>query len=107
MVNEMNILEINDMINGAFELASGFLVYLNLRRIYIDKKIAGISLYPVLFSLVWSYWYLYYYFALNQIASFICGIPTTIIDTAWLILAAYYTYNNKVKNKEKQPLNCT
>jgi len=80
----------NDLINGSFELFGGILLLLNVRRIIIDKSVAGISWLPVCFFTLWGIWNLYYYPSLNQWFSFIGGLSIVIVNIVWLSLVFKY-----------------
>jgi len=50
-----------DIINGSFELFGGILYLLNIKALYISKKVEGISLLPTVFFTSWGLWNLFYY----------------------------------------------
>ncbi len=87
-----------DMINGAFEFMGALLVWLNVRRIYIDRELKGISWGVQGFFASWGAWNLLYYPALGQYCSFVAGIGLFAGSLVWLIVAAYYTF------KEPKPI---
>ncbi len=80
-----------DIINGCFELLGGILNFINVYRVYKDKKLSGVSLIPTLFFTLWGFWNLYYYPHLNQWWSFFGGLIIVIANLAWVALAIYYT----------------
>jgi len=81
----------NDKINGVFELAGGFFILLSVIQVWLDKSVAGVSLYHVGFFAGWGYWNLYYYKAIQQKFSFYASIGVTATNTVWLALLIYYT----------------
>lgn len=79
-----------DMINGFAEGGGALLMLMNIRRLTIDKRLAGVSLVPTLFFDTWGFWNLYYYPSLDQWWSFAGGAALVLANTAWTILAFYY-----------------
>ncbi len=88
-------MSIPDLINGNFEFIAGILLWLNVRKIYRDKKIRGIHVFPTMFFALWGYWNLFYYPHLQQWISFIGGIMVVVPNTVWVILAIYYIQKEK------------
>ena len=80
----------SDKINSVFELFGGAFIVLSILQCYIDKSVAGVSLYHVAFFAGWGYWNLYYYKAIQQRASFLASIGVTAANTIWLALLIYY-----------------
>lgn len=79
-----------DAINGSLEFGSALLMTLNVRRLTVDKSIAGISIIPTLFFDTWGFWNLYYYPALAQWWSFTGGACLVLVNMAWTGLAFQY-----------------
>ena len=82
----------NDIINGLFELGASLFGAINLGVLWRDKKVRGFSKVSFSFFVLWGYWNLHYYPSLNQWVSFIGGILLTTVNTAWILLAIYYSY---------------
>jgi len=98
-------MQINDLINGCFELAAGGFCLINIRQLYKDKKLMGISWIPTFFFTLWGIWNLFYYPSLGQTLSFIGGISIFTFNTIWLSMVFYYNYKNKhgaTRNKSVQ-----
>lgn len=83
-------MEINDLINGSFELISGIISLINIKQLIKDKTLKGISWIPTFFFTLWGMWNLYYYPSLGQTLSFIGGLGIFITNAIWLILVLYY-----------------
>ena len=81
-----------DLVNGLFELFGGVFNLINVRRIYIDKSIRGVSILPTAFFSAWGIWNLLYYPHLSQWMSFIGGIGVVGSNLIWVTMAVYYTY---------------
>ena len=88
-------MKLPDLINGNFELIAGILLWLNVLRVYRDKRIQGIHIFPTAFFALWGFWNLFYYPHLGQWLSFFGGIMVVIPNTIWVYLAIYYTRKNK------------
>ena len=80
-----------DFVNGSFEALGGVFLAMNLRRILKDKKIAGISIFPVAFWSLWGFWNLFYYPHLGQWISFVGGVLVVTMNTIWVALAIWYS----------------
>jgi hypothetical protein len=81
-----------DVINGGMEFFSAVIMLLNVRRLWIDKNVAGVSLVSTLFFDTWGFWNLYYYAAIEQPWSWWGGLCLTLVNLAWMVLAFRCTY---------------
>lgn len=79
-----------DAINATFEGGGACLLCLNVRRLYLDKRLAGVALAPTVWFNVWGAWNLYYYASLSQFASWSAGIAVFVVNTTWVGLAVRY-----------------
>lgn len=86
-----------DLINGLFELVGGMLVWLNVRRLLIDRQVKGVSWSAYTFFAGWGVWNLFYYPALHQWISFAGGILLVGASLTWSIVAVFIILNNKRK----------
>lgn len=84
-----------DMTNGLLELMGSFMIWANVRRLYIDKQVKGISVWGTLFFFTWGIWNLFYYPGLQQWYSFWGGICIMVANSAWLGLLVYYKSKQK------------
>ena len=84
-----------DMINGLFEACGAMLLIANIQRLYVDKKLRGVSWWPVLFFSVWGLWNLFYYPHLEQWFSFAGGIAIVTVNSIWVAQVAYYAWRNR------------
>lgn len=108
-----------DIINAFFEFFGGLLLFLNVRRLYRDKRLSGISIVPSLFYTAWGYWNVFYYAGLDQPVSLVAGILPAAINTLWVVMALYYRYRARSRLKrysnvvmtingvELHPVECT
>ena len=85
-------MSVPDLINGLFEGSAGILLWWNVRRIWKDKKLRGVSLVPTAVFTAWGFWNLWYYPYLNQTLSFLAGILVVFANTTWVSLAVYYKF---------------
>lgn len=79
-----------DIINGAFEFAGAAFIGLSVRRVLIDKAVAGISWVHVGFFAVWGLWNLFYYPHLDQWFSFAGGVALAAMNTWCVGLLIWY-----------------
>lgn len=81
-----------DLVNGLFELVGGVFLTFNLRRLWLDKEVKGVSIPVTVFFLTWGAWNLFYYPYLDQWLSFFGGLLLELANVAWVCLAVYFTY---------------
>lgn len=85
-----------DAINGSMEFFSAGLVLLNVRRLMIDRRVAGVSLVPTLFFDAWGFWNVFYYWQLNQPFSWYGGACLFTVNVVWTVLAFWYSRGVRV-----------
>jgi hypothetical protein len=81
----------NDIINALFEGLASIAVLNHCRRLYADKRVAGMSIYSTVFFWTWGVWNIYYYPSLGQFYSFMCGIAIFAANSIYIGLLVYYT----------------
>jgi hypothetical protein len=79
-----------DLINGCFAVASGLMAIENLRCLYRDRFVSGSSLWPPAFFNAWGVWSAYFYFDLNQWASFSGSLLSLTVNTIWIAMAVHF-----------------
>lgn len=79
-----------DLINGLFELLGALLMLMDCRRMYIDKGLHGVSVWPRVFFTSWGWWNLFFYPALGQWLSFWGGVLMIVVQMAWMGQYIYY-----------------
>lgn len=82
---------IQDLINSLFESCSGLLLWNNVRILFKDKQVKGVSIFTTAVFCAWGYWNLYYYPFLEQWMSFLGGILVVSANTIWVALAVCYS----------------
>lgn len=93
---EGNSIEMNDMINGLFEICGSMFGWYNNIILIRDKEVKGFSKVSFSFFVAWGYWNLHYYPSLEQWWSFWGAVMLVTANTVWLLLALYYTYRRKL-----------
>lgn len=88
-------MQLNDLINGAFESVGAIMCWANTFKLYKDKQVKGVLIGVQVFFSLWGLWNLYYYPSLNQWASFTGGAMLVLGNAAWCVLAYYYMRRNK------------
>lgn len=86
-----------DYINGIFEFVGGCLCWMNVRKLYQDKRLVGVYWPVQAFFSGWGMWNLIYYPALSQWASFWGGVFLVSGNATWTFMAMYYT--RKIKDE--------
>lgn len=80
----------DDLVNGLFEGLAGLMVFLSAWRVYADKQVRGVSWIMVVFMLIWGFWNLHYYPAIQQTWSFYGGISVVTANLIWISLMWRY-----------------
>ena len=92
-----------DHINALFQLLGSLFILINVFRINRDKMLAGVSVIPTIYYIVWGFWNLYYYPFLGQWYSFAAGLLVVAANVAWVSMAIYYSrWKDIPYKKEKQ-----
>lgn len=86
-------MQIPDLINGIFEFVGSVFLWLNVRKLYVDKMVRGYDWRTTAFFMSWGYWNLYFYPSLDQWLSFIGGCSIVLANTVWLGQMYYYRKN--------------
>ena len=84
---------IPDIINGCFEGFGSAFIWLHIRQVLKDKKVAGVSIIATAFFFSWGIWNLYYYPQLGQWVSFLGGLLIVISNAIWVFLLMKYRHN--------------
>ena len=84
------MIQINDAVNGAFELVGGILNWMNVVRIIKDKQVKGVFYPAWFFFAFWGIWNIYYYPSLGQWFSFWGGLFIVSANVVWCGYAMYY-----------------
>jgi hypothetical protein len=79
-----------DLVNGLFEIISGFMTFGNCFKLYKDKEVKGIMWQLTIFFTMWGFWNLFYYHSLNQICSMIGGAVLVTGNSIWVGQVLYY-----------------
>lgn len=85
-----------DLINGLFELAGGYFVWLNFMALRKERKVVGVYWPATLVFSLWGLWNLIYYPSLGQWISCIGGVSIVAGNACWLGLLY------KIKRLEKK-----
>lgn len=73
-----------DAINAMFELGGAALLTLNIRRLFKDRTVAGVSVWPTAFFSAWGLWNLAFYIAVNAPLSWWAGLFLCAVNFVWL-----------------------
>ena len=88
-------MQINDLINGIFELGGAILTWINVYKLHKDKETKGIY-WPIwVFFSTWGIWNLFYYTSLDHYFSFYAGVLLVSGNLAWVLLAYEYSRRDK------------
>lgn len=80
--------EMSDLVNGLFESVGGLFIAMSCRRLYVDKRVRGVSPWHAGFFAAWGWWNLYFYWSFP--ISWWGGIGVVAANTVWLGMIAYY-----------------
>jgi len=73
-----------DLLNGSFEFFGGVLNFLNIRKLWKDRSLTGISWPVTIWFTLWGASNLIYYPNLHQWISFTGGILIFVTNAIWL-----------------------
>lgn len=76
-----------DVANGSFELLGAALQWVNVRRLWQDRRVRGVDYRVWIFYTLWGGWNLWYYPSLEQWASTAGGVVMVIANLCWISLA--------------------
>ena len=79
-----------DLVNAAFELVGGAMLWLTVLETYRAKRVVGVAIPTVLFFVGWDVWFLCFYWQLAQWASLAAGVWLTAAQATWLGQMIYY-----------------
>jgi hypothetical protein len=79
-----------DAVNAAFEALFALLIWANVRRLLLDKRVEGVSLWVQGFACVYGFWAVFLYASLGMWLSFACQILMSLGSSVWLVLAFWY-----------------
>ena len=89
-------MELWDLGNAFFEGVGSILTWLNVRRLYLDKHVAGVDWRVTVFWTAWGVFNLFFYPALGLWWSFVGGISIVIANFTWVCMVLYYRQREKV-----------
>lgn len=84
-----------DHINGLFELASGVLMWLNVKALINDGQLKGVKIAPALVFTLWGYFNLFYYPSLHQWWSLVGGCLLVLANTIWIGIALLFWWDDR------------
>lgn len=79
-----------DFVNGLFEMGGSLLILLNIKALYRDKEIKGLSPLPLLFFTSWGLWNCWFYPTNGFMWSFVGGLMLALVNLAWLAQILWY-----------------
>lgn len=80
----------NDLINNVFEAGGACLLWLNVVRLYKDKRLLGVSIWPTAWYTCWGVWNVYWYKHLDLPWSWIAAIGVLVVNLIWVGMAFKY-----------------
>ena len=80
-----------DVTNSTFLLLGAALNWANVLRILQDKKVLGVSPWPVTLFTLWGVWDCYFFPHLDQRLSMVASALVVIPNSVWLFLYWWYS----------------
>lgn len=93
----------NDLVNGLFEFAGAIFILNNIRLLFKQREVKGVSVLSTLYFTSWGLWNLYYYPSLNQPWSFWGAVALAGTNAAWVGMMVYYNYFDKKNESSSLP----
>jgi len=84
-----------DIANGIFEFVGALFICLSIRRLYLDKKVRGVSVVPITFFALWGWWNLYFYPSQGLWWSFLAGLFMVTANSVWLLQMGFYVLTER------------
>jgi len=100
-MEKSNNMNHSDLINGIFELLAILFICNNIRTLYKDKLVKGVSVISIIFFTAWGYWNMFFYPANGLTFSFWAGCGVAITNTTWVLQMAYYKHIELKHLKDK------
>ena len=85
-----------DYITSSFQVGAIIFLCFNIRRLYIDGELKGVSIWMISFFTLWGYWGIHMYTELHQFWSMVTNIGIALAYTAWLALALFIKLMEKI-----------
>lgn len=79
-----------DSINSLFEVIFAAFIWLNVRRLYLDKTVSGVSLWVQGFGGLYGLWACFYYWSITHFYSLAGQIVMVLGTWTWLGLVLWY-----------------
>ena len=76
-----------DVVNCGWELAGCCLAWMNVRRLWRDRTVAGVHWQTWIFLTAWNVWSDYFYLQLGQLWSLAACLLLTLANATWVVLA--------------------
>lgn len=78
-------------------LACALVCFLNVRRLWIDKTVKGVSLIPTLVFITTNLFEVAYFGLAHDWLPVMGALAMLIANVAWLVLAVFYDFNEFVE----------
>jgi hypothetical protein len=91
-----------DVMNACFELGGAMVLVLNLRRMYLDKTVRGVSWIPTAFFTSWGLFNQWFYGALGALWSLRAGALVCAVNLVWLGMTLHYARQSREKTAKGQ-----
>lgn len=83
-----------DLINSLFISGAIIAAYLDLRQVWRDRAVRGITAATSVLFTMWPVWDLYYYHCLGQFVSMFACLVLVCMRATWAISAWYFTWES-------------
>lgn len=80
--------------NAFFEIVGSVLIWLNVRRLYIDKEVKGYDWRVTMFWTAWGVFNMFFYPAMGLWVSFAGGVSIVIANAVWVTMVLHYRKAN-------------
>jgi hypothetical protein len=81
-----------DMVVAFFEAVSAVLICVSVVKLHKDKKVRGVSAWPVTFFALWGWWNIYWYAHIDAPYAWWAGLGVVAANTTWAVQMIYWVW---------------
>jgi hypothetical protein len=92
-----------DMVVAFFEAVSAVLICVSVVKLHKDKKVRGVSAWPVTFFALWGWWNIYWYSFIDAPYAWWAGLGVVAANTTWAVQMIYWVWRERLLGPWEKP----